>query len=198
MLLKNGVFMSKIYLVIFLFITVTLNFTGEEKVRSAVLNFTAKGWTDEASNKKLDAIASSITENTTTCLIKTSKFDIVERTQMDKITNELKLQNMDDFDEKTRTAIGTQLGVQLVFIGSITLIGNNYTINIRGVEVSTGKVLYANSKSTLDINEINNKTEELINEMILDQKSKDEPKTVIDNTKKPSKIKKWLNNLLNK
>lgn len=190
--------MSKIYFIIFLLIFVTINFTGEEKVRTAILNFTSKGGTDEVSNKKLDAIASSITENTTTCLIKTSKFDIVERTQMDKITNELKLQNMDDFDEKTRTAIGTQLGVQLVFIGSITLIGNNYTINMRGVEVSTGKVLYANSKSTLDINEINNKTEELINEMVLGQKTKDDTKTETGNTKKPSKIKKWLNDLLNK
>ncbi|HNZ25821.1 MAG TPA: CsgG/HfaB family protein [Spirochaetota bacterium] len=127
---------------------------SQDKIKVAILNFVPKG---------VDAtLTEAIVENLTTALIDTKKYEVIERNQIDKLMAELKLQNSDDFNENLREELGNLYGVKLVILGSVTKIGNNITINIRGVEVSTGSAQFAKNITTKNEDDI----PELINVLI--------------------------------
>lgn len=140
---------------IFFFLLIFLNISfSQEKVKIAILNFVPKG---------VDTtLTEAIVENLTTALIDTKKYQIIERNQIDKLMTELKLQNSDDFNDNLREELGNLYGVKLVILGSVTRIGNNITINIRGVEVSTGSAQFAKNITTKNEDDI----PELINVLI--------------------------------
>jgi|GEM_PF-5579309 len=115
------------------------------KTRVAVLDFSAKG-IDEI-------IAEAVTENLITSLIDSGTYEVIERSQLNKLMSELKLQNSDDFNDQLRHELGNLFGVKLVILGSVTKIGEIITINVRGVEVDTGIAKFAkNVKSSTENN----------------------------------------------
>ena len=141
--------------IIFLFLFLSMFYLfSQEKTKVAVLNFVPKG---------IDlTLTEAIVENIITALIDTKKYEVIERNQIDKIMTELKLQNSDDFNDNLRETLGNLYGVKMVILGSVTKIGSNLTINIRGVSVSTGSAQFAKNITTTDENEV----PELINSLI--------------------------------
>lgn len=117
-----------------------------DKTRVAVLDFAAKGVDD--------ILAEAVVENLLTSLIDSGCFEVIERKQLEKVMNELNLQNSDDFNDDLREQLGNLYGVELVILGSVTKIGDNITINARGVEVTTGvgkfgKRVYTDSENDI-------------------------------------------------
>ncbi|HNZ28258.1 MAG TPA: SUMF1/EgtB/PvdO family nonheme iron enzyme [Spirochaetota bacterium] len=137
---------KNIMLTLLLLFGVFLNSTENTKTRVAILNFTPKGVEP--------ILAEAIVENLTTSIINTSDFNVIERNQLDKLMKELNLQNSDDFNDKLREELGNLHGVKLVILGSVTKIGSTITINMRGVEVSTGLAKFAKSITTKNEDEI--------------------------------------------
>jgi len=140
--------MKKLYLIILLIIASVCFISTVEvkKVRVAVINFSGKGVET--------SLAEAITENLITSLIDSGTFEIIERNQLNLVMSELKLQNSDDFNDKLREQLGNLYGVELIILGSVTKIGDNYTVNIRGVEVKTAVSRFAKNITTSTVNDI--------------------------------------------
>ena len=123
----------------FSFISILL-FSNEKKEKVAVLNFKAANISTE--------IAYAVTENLITCLTELEIFQIIERGQLDKIFEELKLTSEDDFDDVAVIEIGKLAKAKLILIGSVTQFGKKITINVRGIDVETGKALFGRNVIT--------------------------------------------------
>lgn len=130
--------------------------THGPKKRVAVLEFANK------SRYGRDKLGGEATDILITELVKSDLFIVVERTRLNKVLDEQKLEHTADFDPATAARTGRLLGVNAVIIGSITEFGvreegvealgykkkvqtAECTVDIRVVETETAKVLYADS-----------------------------------------------------
>ena len=67
--------------------------------------------------------------------------DVVERADIDKAIDELKLSRDRMFDQSTVSRIGRLVGAQKLLLGSYFKIGNNLRIDARVVDTETGRIL---------------------------------------------------------
>ena len=76
-------------------------------------------------------------------LYSTGKFDIVERerTQLDKIMEELRLSLSDLVDESSARRLGKQLAAEAILTGIIVDLGGSVDVNARLIDVETGTIL---------------------------------------------------------
>ena len=76
-------------------------------------------------------------------------YRVVERSRIEQILRELGYADDTRFDSSTLPRIGNQLGVQKLFVGSITTMGSPFysfdhvNISLRLVSVSSGEILWA-------------------------------------------------------
>ena len=69
------------------------------------------------------------------------QYVLVERAQMDKIFDQFDIQNVGCVSDSCAIEFGKMLQVDRIIIGSISLIGNTYSIIARTVDVETGKTV---------------------------------------------------------
>ncbi|OHD15645.1 MAG: hypothetical protein A2086_13765 [Spirochaetes bacterium GWD1_27_9] len=133
--------MKKIFILFLIVIGFSLCFSEDnKKSRIAILDFKAIG---------IDAtLASGIQENLSSSIIDQNTFIVVERSQLNKVMQELNLAGADEFNEESAAKIGNLLGVEFVLLGSVTKIGVNITINVRAIEVKTGLAAFAKKVTT--------------------------------------------------
>ncbi|OHD08190.1 MAG: hypothetical protein A2Y34_16725 [Spirochaetes bacterium GWC1_27_15] len=81
--------------------------------------------------------ATSITENLITAIINNGNYEVLERLQLNKIFEELKLTSGDEFDDQEVLEIGKLAKAKLVLLGSITKLGATISINTRIIDVET-------------------------------------------------------------
>jgi len=123
-------------ILIFLFISILFfGYSQNKKTRIALINFNAIG-IEEVKVRGIE-------ENLLTEIINTGKFEVVERSQLNKVLQELNLSNSDEFSESTAAQVGNLLGVDIILIGSVNKLGKNISINVRGIEVKTGLASFA-------------------------------------------------------
>ena len=74
-------------------------------------------------------------------------FTVIERNHFQSVLDEQNISNTAYFSEETKTELGNQLGLEALFVGSITdekkLLKSETYLNVKLVEISTGKVLWA-------------------------------------------------------
>jgi len=91
-----------------------------------------------------------------TSLVKSGKFDVIERTQIEKVLNEQKLGMSGIIDESTAAEVGKLLGAEYVIFGVVTsatqqnidkfaytLVVVETSIDVRVVDAVTGKIIVA-------------------------------------------------------
>ncbi len=122
------------FVFIFLLIFLSTSF-GETKIKLAILDFKVIGLNMD--------LALAIYDEFVIRLIDSGKFTVTERDDLEKVMNELSLQNQDEFDEKSSVEIGKYLGAQIVLFGKIQKIGSKYRLSIKGVEVKTATAAFA-------------------------------------------------------
>jgi TolB-like protein len=149
--------------------------SSSKKILVALLDFKAV--------RVEDSLVDAIEENLATNLIMSQAFIFIERSQLDKVLNELNLANSDEFDEDTAREVGNMLGVELVFIGSVTEIAGITTINVRAIEVESGRARFAYKVEAGEQKEILRRIEELAQTMASSQGDSSETDAV---TKKRS------------
>jgi TolB-like protein len=118
-----------------------------EKSRVVVMEFETIGVAEKH-------VGRAITEKIVSELVATNRYTVVERTQVEKILQEQKLQLSGLVDEATAVEIGHLLGAELLAMGSISQIGQTYNVIIRFVDCQTGQVTLSRTSRTEDINAI--------------------------------------------
>lgn len=107
-------------------------------VEIAVARFKGIGISDAAS-------VEDVLEDLSTALVKTGVFRLVERTQLDKVLLELKIENSGLVDSATARQLGKLAGVSAVLVGSISDRKDCVVINTRLINTETGLVSTAES-----------------------------------------------------
>ena len=88
--------------------------------------------------------AEYFTEQMNFSLGKNKIFRIVERKDMQKIIDELKLQGTGIVDDRSATAAGKLMGARMIITGKVYLSQNNYEIFLKLLRVETGEILAVN------------------------------------------------------
>lgn len=84
---------------------------------------------------------------------KTDKYEVMERAQMESVLIEQGFQQSGACDASCAIEIGQLLAVKYIVLGNIGKVGKTYTLNIRLVDVRTGKIIKditENYKGSLD------------------------------------------------
>ena len=118
-------------------------------------------------------IGRGVTEIVRTELIKTGKYEVVERALLNKVLEEQKFQISDLVDPTKAVELGKLLGADLILTGSVVKIGTSYTINARFIDVRTGTAKKAEAIRGNEINELTYMSSQLIT--ILEQEVKPGP-----------------------
>jgi curli biogenesis system outer membrane secretion channel CsgG len=125
-----------------------------QKVRVAVLplenNSTFSYWGDN-----LGAAAS---DELTTQLVKSGKFSVIERRQIEAVLAEQGFGQSGRVNPATAAAIGEVLGVQVVFVGSIT----QFSIETKKAGIGGIGASYSEAQSMMDIRAVNTSTAEIM------------------------------------
>ncbi len=88
-------------------------------------------------------LATGVTDLLITELVNCGEFDVLERTQVAQILNEQGFQQMGVTDASAAVEAGRMLNTDIVMIGTLQQFDQSLVINVRLVEVSTAKILFA-------------------------------------------------------
>jgi len=77
---------------------------------------------------------------------------VVERTLLEKVLSEQSLAGTGKFDPDTVQRVGKLLQAQAIVTGTIQINGKDANVNVRLIDVETGKVLYATSLNARNLN----------------------------------------------
>ena len=70
-----------------------------------------------------------------------AEYTIIERTQMDKILDQFEIQNIGCVSDSCAVEFGKMLQVERILIGSVSLIGQTYSVIARIVDVESSKTV---------------------------------------------------------
>jgi TolB-like protein len=76
-------------------------------------------------------------------------YTVVERTRLIRVLEELRIGSSELADEETRLKVGRLVGARFMVFGGYQIIGGKMRLDIRLVEVETGKVIKAVQKTAL-------------------------------------------------
>lgn len=113
--------------------------------RVAVIHFENQS-TRQSSN--LDAVFEKARSNVEIDIVQTGRFDSLERTQLQKLLDEIKLDHTALVDPATAAQYGKLVGAQYLVLGTVTGLakkGNELIahLSLRMVEVETGRIFLA-------------------------------------------------------
>jgi TolB-like protein len=109
------------------------------KTRVAVIDFEQKAF-QEFQGKQIGEI---VAEWLITSLANTGRFEVVERSQLQKILKEQQLGISGVINQETAAKVGELLGVKVIVSGSVIQIGNTYDVNARLINVQDGSIIKA-------------------------------------------------------
>ena len=105
----------------------------------AIIDFEAK---DVKENE-----ARALTQRLTSEMISLGVYQIVERAEMKRLLDEQKFQYSDCVDMKCAVEIGKMIGAKYMVVGSISKIGQTYSIDSRMIDVKTSEAYISASYS---------------------------------------------------
>lgn len=111
-----------------------------QKTKIAVLDFEVIG--DKLETTDMGAILS---EWFITSIVKSGRFDVVERAMLQKIISEQKLSSTGLIDEDSATKLGKLLGVKVIISGSVLKMQDSIEINSRVISVESGSIIAADN-----------------------------------------------------
>ncbi len=128
---KGTLYLFTFYLLLSPFPT-TL-FAQQKAKRIAVLDLQGEGVSKSAAKTLTDRLRSK--------LVNTGVFHVLERDQMDEILGEQGFQQSGCVSDECLVEIGRLVGVQQMIGGTIGKIGQTYTLDLRIIDVQTGRIL---------------------------------------------------------
>ena len=107
----------------------------------------------------------TISEMLTTALIQSNRFQVLERSQLDKILEEQALELTGAIDEETAVDVGKLLGIDAVVVGSARFLKNQIEIDARIVDAENGKAHVAAGVSAADESKLRKAANELVKKL---------------------------------
>jgi len=90
-------------------------------------------------------LVEDVLEDLSTALVKTGVIELVERSQLDKVLRELRIQHSGLIDSATAKKLGKLVGARAVLVGSISDRNDCLVINARLINTESGRVTIAES-----------------------------------------------------
>lgn len=119
------------------------------KLKIAIFEFKSRnfwsGWYD---------ISSTLSDMITTQLINTGKFDVVERSQIERIMEEKSLAQSGVVEESEALQIAQLAGADVILIGSAGITGNKIEADARIVDMKTGVAKCAMNSATFSLSDL--------------------------------------------
>jgi TolB-like protein len=132
--LKRGTTLKKIICLLLLCASIP-GFAQVKKLNIAVNDLTGQG-VDQSST-------AIISDRLRTSLFKEGGFTVLERNAMQDILKEQGFQQSGCTSDACAVEIGQLLGVSYIVVGSVGKLGHLFTLDIRMIEVATGKIAYS-------------------------------------------------------
>ena len=126
------------FLVLCLLLVPSAAYPEYEKTKIAVLDFELKG-----EGYETEDMGEIVAEWFITALVKEGRFDVIERSLLNKILEEQKLSISGIIDESTATQLGKLLGVKVIISGSVLKITSAMEVNARIIDVETASIIAA-------------------------------------------------------
>jgi len=139
--------MKKIMIICIFILCVFPLISAEKKMRLAVIDFVP--------NNVTKYLARAVSENINTELAKKSQyFDVIERSRIKSIVAEQGLQMTGITDSKSAVKMGKLLSAKKILVGTVSKIGNVFTMTVRVIDVETGRVKFAESERCTKVDDI--------------------------------------------
>jgi curli biogenesis system outer membrane secretion channel CsgG len=104
---------------------IATNVTSVQPIPIAVLDFHAVGGPEQQ-------IAEAVAENLRNALVQHRQFTVIERTQIQQVLKEQVFAQSGLGDNKEAVVLGKLLGAHVIVVGSVTKLGDIYTVNESG------------------------------------------------------------------
>jgi len=96
---------------------------------------------DSTSEARREGLGDAAAAFLTTAMAHTQRFDLVERQHLDKIMKELALSQHGMFSQENAIRLGELLNAQLIVTGSVSKLSDIVEMDIRVIDISSGKVV---------------------------------------------------------
>lgn len=126
------------------------------KKRIAVVRFEDKSGAGYAN------IGKGVADMLVTALVKSGKFSVIERQELDKVFAEQHLGNSGNVTPETAAKAGRVLGVELLVIGSVTEFGISDREIAGGMKIFGAGLGHKSARAVVDIRLVNSSTAEII------------------------------------
>lgn len=140
--------------------------TEKKKYILAVMNLDAKGVSQVESEVLSEKLRSHILRVVETPKYRSMKnsvpYELVERTQMDKIFDQFNIQNTGCVSDSCAVELGKMLGTDRIIIGQVGLVGKTYSVSARIVDIETSKAVRTADR------QYRGSIDDLINKVIID------------------------------
>ncbi len=130
-------------------------------------------------------IGATLTEMLVTALIKSEKFTVMERVQLEKVLKEQSLFQSGAIDTEAAIKIGKLAGLEAVILGSVSQLKTSIEADARLIEVETGKALAAANGGVKEVDKIRELADEIAKQLgekasLVEPKNENENSTNID------------------
>ncbi len=147
---------SKLLLLLVAALVLHLTASAQLKKRIAISRF------EDRSGTGWHGLGSGVADMLATALVKTGKFAVIERQELDKIVDEQKLGESGLVTPQTAPKVGQLLGAELFVVGAITECGTKESNIGGGISVFGGGLKTKKARTVVDIRLINTSTGEII------------------------------------
>ena len=136
-------------------------FSDFQRTKIAVLDFELIGDTNETAG-----MGAMISEWFITSIVKTGRFEVVERALLQKILEEQKLSMTGVIDKSSASQIGKVLGVKAIITGSVLKFKQTIEINSRVINVESCSIIAAESIRSSSNSDLRSPIEQLTAKII--------------------------------
>jgi len=149
--------MNKVLIAFLVFMVIAGSINAEDKIRIAVMDLDAKN----VSN----VTASIVSDFLRNDLYASKKYIIVERSQMEKILKEQMFQKTGCTTTECAVEVGKILNASQMIVGSLSLLGDDFYVMIRVVDVETAETKFSDTLSCSKESELKKVTNSLISRL---------------------------------
>jgi hypothetical protein len=126
--------MKRIIIFLSLLLFIQHSFSQEERLRVAVFDPTSSGTAIDEGTKV------AIRELVSSTFVNTGKYNIVERSLLEKVMKEQEFSNSGVVDDNQATEIGKLAGAHKVVLSIVTLVGGRNMLSIKVIDVKTATI----------------------------------------------------------
>jgi curli biogenesis system outer membrane secretion channel CsgG len=147
---------QKLLLLFLAALVLSLTATAQLKKRIAISRF------EDRSGSGYSHLGSGVADMLATALVKSGKFSVIERDELDKILAEQKLGESGLVTAQTAPKVGQLLGAELFVVGAVTECGTKESNIGGGISVFGGGLKTKKARTVVDIRLINTSTGEIV------------------------------------